>query len=797
MRGGLRIIAGLALAGATASADPSAPPAPPAPADPAPLMAPPVQATPAAPTAPPGPPVPARRTAILSIFVNERRVGDQIVYLEDADVLVPAEALRKAGLLAHGKLADLDGVPYVALASLPVTVKVDEERMTLRVTAGPDDLEARTIDLGASRRPGGLVYRDASSLYLNYGFHTLDARFDGFAETGLRRGPVFAYASATMIGGAAPVRGLTSVALDRRSNLSRWVAGDLVVNAGTLGGGAVIEGLHLVRSFELDPYLVTTPSIDMTTTVLVPSTAQIYVNGVLVRTEALAPGRVALANLPVTNGSGDTRVVLTDALGRQTELVQSYYLPGGLLRPGFSAYHVAVGAIREHVGLASFDYGAAVAVARYQRGLTPLVTAGLRADTTTDQRGMGASITVGVPVGQVDAAMGISTDRGAHGAAASLAWSYTTPRGSIALFGQYVSGHYATVDVDRDLDRVVREGRAQATLALAPRLAIGAQLTGIQLRDGGWSDRTSVQTSSAHSHGITLSVSVGRNAGSAQRTSYDAMVGLGVMLSPRTRASVTHEQHGADARDQVELHHSLGGREPGIGYRALAEVGDVTRVAGVIQAQTGFGRYDAGYTYDERRGQSVELSAAGGLALIGGRLFASPPIDGSFALVRVPGVAGVAALLENHVLARTDAHGDAFIPNLQPYYGNNISIRAADLPFDRSLPATHQLVAPPAGGGLVVTFLAPELHLVRGTLRVDLPAGPAVPSYGELTVTGGATPFVSPVGKDGEFELDGLMTGRHAASIVWEGGRCAFELVVPDVHAPIIDTGAVACKGTP
>ncbi|MEO7736382.1 MAG: hypothetical protein ABIY55_35820, partial [Kofleriaceae bacterium] len=127
-------------------------------------------------------------------------------------------------------------------------------------------------------------------------------------------------------------------------------------------------------------------------------------------------------------------------------------------------------------------------------------------------------------------------------------------------------------------------------------------------------------------------------------------------------------------------------------------------------------------------------------------------------------------------------------------YGNNVSINAGDLPFGRQLPTAQQVVAPAAGGGVVIRFVAAPLHLVRGTLQVEGPAGPIIPAYGELSVAGVPAPFVSPISREGAFELDGLRAGHHAATAEWADGRCTFELVVGDGEQPIIQAGRFVCR---
>ncbi len=731
----------------------------------------------------------SRAPAILTVVINEVVVGTEIIYFDGSAVLVPVAALERGRLTVRVPVRFLDRTPYVALGALPLRFVIDETAMKLVITAGADQFPRTTIDLATVQRPADLEVRQDTSLYVNYGVHSVGTHVDAFTEAGLRIGAALAYGSLIVLRDHRIVRGLTKVVWDRRAALQRIVAGDELVDGGPLGGGAVVGGAHLVRSFELDPYLVTSPSIDLSSTVLAPSTADVYVNGVMVRSVSLAPGQYTLANLPVTTGSGDVHLVIRDALGRQQQLTTGYYQPARLLKAGLSDYHVAAGAVRSSVGVESFEYGGPITVARYARGLTSRVTAGLRADAALGHAGAGASITAALPVGQIDAAISTSTDHGTLGVAAVLGLSFSSRRGSLSVSGRRISSQYATLDTDGHEDRATTDLRLQAGLAIRSQVSIGAQLSAIELRDEGWSTRTSVNATSSVVNRLVLSVSAGRTDEWGHSAQYDVMANAGITLGARTRASAAYARHADVDHAVVELHRSLG-NEPGIGYRALADVGDDVRASAGLQAQTRFGRFSAAYTYDRARGGTTELTAAGGLAVIGGRVFASVPIDQSFALVRVPGVRGVGALLENHRAGDTDERGDVFVPNLQSYYGNHLSIRAADVPFERQLTVTDRIVAPPLGGGVVVTFAAPTLRVIRGRIVIDRKGGPAIPAYGDLSV---AT-LVSPLNAEGSFELDGITTGSHPATVTWEGGACHFPLAVSDDANPIVDMGVLRCS---
>jgi outer membrane usher protein FimD/PapC len=77
-------------------------------------------------------------------------------------------------------------------------------------------------------------------------------------------------------------------------------------------------------------------------------------------------------------------------------------------------------------------------------------------------------------------------------------------------------------------------------------------------------------------------------------------------------------------------------------------------------------------------------------------------VRNSFALVRVPGVDGVRAYASHQEIGRTNRRGNLLIPDLLPYYGNELNIADTDIPIDYTVPDVRITLAPPYRGGAVV-----------------------------------------------------------------------------------------------
>src|SRR6202158_6036968 len=133
-------------------------------------------------------------------------------------------------------------------------------------------------------------------------------------------------------------RGPRNLTLDSPQDLRRIVVGDSFAGSSGLGGSLILGGVSVTREYALDPYFVRQPLPRLSAAILSPSVLDVYVNGALVRQEAIAPGRFEVRNLPVTNGAGQVSYVVRDSFGRTQEYSSSYYGSPGVRAPGLGGW---------------------------------------------------------------------------------------------------------------------------------------------------------------------------------------------------------------------------------------------------------------------------------------------------------------------------------------------------------------------------------------------------------------------------------------------------------------------------
>jgi len=779
------------------------------------------------------------RPAFLHLAVNQVDVDDVFVILRGPDVLAKVGDLGKTGLRVVGGTREKRGEDeMVWLRSLAPRVEfaVDERALTLTVTAEPSLFGGVVLDL-RSRRPEGIVYGSAPSLFANYSVTGSDlqdgrgARASGFAEAGLSLGGhlLFASGQRNAIDGSWD-RLMTNLIFDVRHRLTRIVVGDFTATSDVLGSGRTLGGVSVTRDYSLDPYYVFLPTQRLSGTALTPSTVEVYVNGQLVRRESLPPGQFDLQNIPTTSGSGETRVVIKDAFGAAQTVASPYYMALGTLAKGLSDFGYNLGFARLGLGDQSWNYGRPEMILRHRYGLTDGLTLGGRFEGTLQARrgeptlytaSGGPSLALRLPVGELAVIAAASRQDGRNGGAALLSYSYVGRPVYLQVGARYQSRDYANLSalVRQQLDvtsangwavyklthsPVIDRQRLDVTTSVAKNISqVASASIQYQATDwwhSGWNHRLTLMGNRTLTRWMYVFATFGALFRTGMPAEYDLFAGISFAAADRVSASATRSDHWGGGRPhggatQAALQQSLP-VGPGLGYRVVATQGENALNQATLQYQGAYGRVEAdyqryGFTTPER-GQA-RLSVLGGIVLIGGRLFLTRQNQDAYALIRVPSVAGVHATVSNQAVGTTDGHGDLLIPNLLHYYGNRVGINDKDIPIDYDIGATEETIAPPYRGGMIVAFPVRRVQSVAGTVVIEEKDAVIVPAYGQIVVSVGKRQVISPLDEAGNFYLEDLAPGAYMAEVQYAAGACRLPLVVKAGATSLVNVGTLAC----
>lgn len=730
----------------------------------------------------------SEQRALLPVKVNQTSRGDVFSYIDGEDVFVPKTFLAPFALpFEHAVTKTFEGEVFVSLRSLApnVSFSIDPVDLVLAITLDPRFFGRQV--LSAQRQANLALDRGGDpSLFFNYAVNGQKFNTPGvFTEFGASRGNRFFYNGLSRSTSGQLLRGLTYVNVDSPVNLRRWTAGDAFVGSDILGGSLDITGLTLSRQFSLQPYLIRSPSLDLTGAATTPSTVEVYVNGQLTNRIQVAPGVFTLHDLPATGGVGETRLVLRDAFGRETVQDRSFYYSTSILRKGFSDYVFSAGAIRNDFSR-NFDFDGAGALAQYRRGFTDRITLGGRFEASAHLVSGGPRATFATPIGDFDAGLGASHDRKATGHAESFSYRFNAPRLSFGLSAVNRSDDYATLSIPAAADRSIHDWNAYVATNLG-LISLGVTGSRNDTRSGVRYGRVAVQANAPIGRFGNVFASAGTVEQNSRREP-EFMLGLTFALSRGTTADLLVQRSQGQDGVRAEIRKPLT-LANGYGFALQNDTISDQRLA-LLQYQTSFGRYEI--DADPRNADRTTYSIAGGVVSIGNRFIASRPVQDSYALARV-GVPGVRIFASNQEVGRTTSSGDLLIPNLLPHYLNVLRIDDKDIPIDYMVSGTEVTVVPPSRGGVIGQFPVRRLHSYTGTMRFMIIGRPFVPSLGQIEVRSGDQPLTLSLGRDGEFYVEDLVPGSYQARLLIGKVHCDFRLAIPASEASTTDLGVISC----
>ena len=734
---------------------------------------------------------------VLELSVNGQRSPDAFIVLIDPDQRVWLERADFARLRLRPPPVTprlSDGREYLPVDALPgASVRLDAASSMAFLDVPAVAFQSSQQSLAPRRTPPRA--QSAPGAFLNYeaygerGDYAGADAVGGWAELGLFGPP--GVLTGTLI--AADVDGArkfarldTTYTHDFPAALRTLRIGDAISDGGAWGRAVRFGGLQWGTNFATRPDLVTTPLLAASGAAVVPSSVDVFVNGQPIGTTQVPAGPFVIDRLPAITGSGDVRLVVNDALGRQQVITLPFYSSPALLAPGLARYSLELGAIRRNYGERSNDYGSLLASATYRVGLSTRFTAELHGEALRgDAHAAGADLAFALGrIGVLSASAAAGGSASSDGWLGAIGFEHAGRRFSFTWRTQAASSGFRELgDTDGTshprLRQLVQTG---FTLGRAGNLSLAV------VHDAYFGAPSHRVYSVAHGIGIghgylNFNLSVVDGAGRDR----SAWLGYTLPLSGGRSAGIWVRQDTTLPPPDTELAAQLmRNPPPGVGY-------------GYRLSASSAGNYDAGWT-QQFEPLAIELAAAryaevsaqrlsltGGATWLGGELRASRAVDDSFALVDAGGIGGLTVYVDNQPVTHTDASGRALLRHLRPYEANRVSIDATELPIDASLATQSIEVVPAWRSGAVVRL--PVARERGGMLRLVRAGGAPVPAGAVVQFKGASFP----VGLDGRTYLTGYDHGL-AGEAHWDGGRCLFRVPPPPPDDPLPDLGDVPCR---
>lgn len=751
----------------------------------------------------------------LEVSVNRATTGQLARFvLREGALHASAATLRELGLSWPGSEVASGLVPLSELPGVQAEYDAATQRIALMVPL--DMLAQETARIGfvqpdhpridpATRVPGAILNYDL------YGQRGEDyGTFSGFSEVrvfGLGRGVWSNTMSTRFNSGVAAeqerhdnVRLDTHWQLDLPDRMLSLTVGDAITGALDWSRSTRIGGVRLSRNFALQPYRITTPLASFAGEAVLPSTVDLYINGLKQSSQDVQPGRFQIDNVPSLNGMGQAQLIITDINGQSRVVGFSLYGTPELLQAGLSDWSLDLGVVRRDYGLRSFSYGGVPlfsATGRY--GASDRLTVEGHAEGSADvqQGGMGAVWLLGERAGVASASLAGSRYDGRTGYQHGLGYQWSSRLLSVSLSTLRRSVDFRDV---ASLEGATLPRRTdQAFLGFSSPLGQwGVSYIAQTYPETGRNRFASLNWSRLLPGNSTVSLSLNRDL--ENDTGNSAFLFWAIPLDRYTSMSAT-ARHNRNAQSlTLEANRAVSGDLGGWGWRAQTTLGDTRSGQAQLTHLGRYGQWTAGV--DHMRGSggaeastTSYVSANGGLVWMQGHAYAMRRVDDAFALVSTDGVAGVPVRLENRLVGQTDANGLLLLDRLNAWQRNQVSIDTLALPADMRVDSTQMDAVPESRSGMLARFpmrrtLSLQLGL-RGANGGWLPAGS--PVWVDAPGAPATAAALTVVGHDGAVYLQDPPDGARLR--VRSGGQeCTAVLPTATVREGRIDLGELSCR---
>lgn len=778
----------------------------------------------------------AAEQIVTKIVLNQEEKGDFFVHRTDAgDFLISTADLSAMGFRKpDGAVTLVEGEPFQSLQSLVgVDFVYDENTLSLLVTASPDLLAMKVIDFKSSSAQK-VYYPKDSSLFLNYGFDYQAGNSFSFAslnfanQLGVRKNDFLFLSDSNFISDksrARLVRLQSAIIKDDRKELQRFVAGDFFASSGELGSALNLGGISFSKIYRIDPYFVNYPTVNFSGQVALPSEANIYLNGMQVKTEKLSPGQFELRNMSYYGGAGVVDIVIKDMFGREQRLQYPFYYGDSfLLKQGLHEYSYNLGFIRERFGIESNRYSKPAFSGFHRYGVSDTHTLGFMAEAKKDLYNLGYRATL-LPgrVGIFSLALAGSTGRGSN-----------TGGGGIATYlyqGFHTGARLSLAGFTRDysniaMETVLEKTKYQASAGVSYHSKVFGSLSFDYTTTTKYVGQDLQVATIGYNRSLTRDMSLTAIYKRNKRQDYSNDFFVSLNYTPKFDLffSASHETIKDMKTDLVDVQKNPPVGE-GLGYRASLIKSDFGKettysLSPSLQYNARYGIYRGDYTNVTTSAQTLEqyhLSVSGALVYAGKTFGLTRPVYDSFGLVQVGNLEGVKVLLNSQEVGVTDSSGKLFIPSLGSYYQNQVGISDKEIPIDYYLSQVVKLVSPPLRSGSCINFAAKKLQSIMGILKIKVDGAINPLELYEISLLVQGREVTFPTGTGGEFYLDisqseelkkqaddeeegcrslagtdiFLKPGSYRAKVIYKDKPYSFSLTIPNSEDSMIELGEI------
>lgn len=581
---------------------------------------------------------------------------------------------------------------------------------------------------------------------------------------------------------------------DDEKRLIRYGLGDLSYPVTSFQSFQEMLGFSFSKDYSIAPYTISQPTGSSGFLLERDANVEIFVNEIRINNLKLSAGSYDITDFPVTNGSNDVKLVITDSFGQVEVKRLNVVSDQDLLGKGFHRYSYNAGVSSETIDREkSYNENQEVFSAFHNYGLTDNLTVGANVQGSELQYMGGGDLVYGSDFG-ISALKAAFSDVGNVGSGEAFEVShritnyrgpesnfFRNQNGTFSFLTRYRSQYFAPLGNLNPENDYSYEFNANYNQNITNGANVGI---GSSYRIGRKDNENDHKQSLFY--GQRLFGNFNLNLSLEYRKNDDLGGFLNLSWTP------------IDSRHAVNLNYDSFGKiaRADYNYNKISTEKGVSATASVIRTendQLATGELDI---YNQRA--ELEIShdvvnkfsdssinresenqlvsrarLATGIAFSGKKFVLTKPVSNSFTIIAAHeslkgkeiGVNQAESFDKKESIyeGRVDELGPAILPNLSPYLYKNVRIDASDIPAGYNIGKDSYVVKPTYKSGYLISIGSDANVFVTGQLRVDekiasLKAGKVISLSDKKTYD-----FFT--NKEGKFFVEGLKAGKYAMEL--------------------------------
>jgi outer membrane usher protein len=663
----------------------------------------------------------------IELSFNDNRAELATVLRTPTGPAIPASLAKKWRFKFTSEPFNLDGEQWIRLQHLDgANSHFNHEEARLTVTVPPDRLEVLRVARAAAVVEN---YSAIPALINNYQFNVASNTLSGARATALF-GAVEQIASVgatrfsnslgvTSAFNAHDLRGLpnttirrvdTAIQHDDPIELRTYAFGDQFTHVQSWNRSTRFFGASIRRSFSGRPDVITAPQPMFSGLLTQPSNYELFVNDRTAGTGNLGAGRYELDRLPLVTGRGEVRMVMRDALGRETVVLAPFFVSPRQLAVGLDDYAFSGG--WQRVGFTGLrrDYGRFALSGEYARGLTSMWT--LRASGEAQGKNINAgvrSVNAIAGVAAITADIAASRSEAGGGTFGAVYAEFGAKRMNFAASVLARSRHFWQLGSLLS----TQNARFRATMSGGTSFISGISLGIIGTLEDRWDGNRICSVNTTLSSQLANNLSLFVNA---------SLFKFGATTSKSVMAQISYTFNAARSQliAQTSLDNNKLGQQLSIYQSPDRDVpvqlyGAAQRIGSHLGGGAGgswaapFFDLDAS-THWSAVGNGQQVRGSGSMVYTDGQWFASRTIFDSAVLAEVPDTANVRVFSSGAPQARTDSHGFALLPFAVGYQQAVAQFEPSDMPLEANYSINQATVTPWPRSVAKVKFQVSSAH---------------------------------------------------------------------------------------